>query len=1011
MLPKRQRKIYYSCCSSLRTTVFALGFLMCGTAVSAAINSPTSPNYNVEVAKTHVEGVVVDANGAPLIGVSVVQDGTSNGFVTDMDGHFSLSVPVNSTLKISYVGYETQYVTVKDQKNLRIVLREDSKALSEVVVVGYGTIRKADLAGSVSVLGSKSFKDQPLTRAADALQGRVSGVNVENSGIPGGAIKIRVRGTGSINKSNDPLYVVDGIVRESGLDGINPEDIQSIQVLKDASSTAIYGARGANGVVMITTKTGKNGVREIMFDASLGIATLPKKYDLLKPYEYAKALEEVKGIRDFTADQLEAYRNGSAGIDWQDEIFRTGYTQNYKLAVSNGNANTQYYISGNFMKQSGIIINSDYRRYQAKASISSQLTDWLHVNADVNASHNIRRGGGLMFDKGNPLWVALNYSPTMEMRDKSGKYNVDPYNSIARNPIGDLRENTSEFMSNVFNGRLELKFNIAKGLTFTTTNGVDYNDSKAYFFTSSLVRATNGMSNVDNYRMMLQTSNTLNYLGDFGDHHLDATLVYEATSSNDRMIDITGKNLLTESVHWWNIGNANTRDAENGTSKWAIQSYVGRLVYNYHDRYRVTGTLRADGSSRFMKKKWGWFPSIAAAWTVSNENFMKDFNALQDIKLRMSYGVVGNQAIQPYSTLGLLKTIGYGFGSSTNLVGYANDAIATPDVTWESTRQFDLGVEFGVFNKRLNVSFDYFYKKSPNALVLKDIPGYRGGGKYWVNDGVISNKGVELTLDANILSTKDFSWNSNLNVSYIKNRVEKLAGGTNDFVWGSKPAPGMVDQATIIKPGYAIGTFWGYKWTGLDKDGKDTYLDVDGKNGVDGNDRMDIGKYAPDVTFGWNNTLTYKNWDVNFFINGAFGASRLNLVRFGMASMVGDSRFITLREAYTEGFDKKGAGAFYPSLTATGNRYEAVSTKWFEKADYVRLENLSVSYNLSKKVTKFADLRLTLSCQNLFTITGYSGYDPAGSNFSEGHVDVDGGVDIGAYPTPRTITFGVRMTF
>lgn len=294
---------------------------------------------------------------------------------------------------------------------------------------------------------------------------------------------------------------------------------------------------------------------------------------------------------------------------------------------------------------------------------------------------------------------------------------------------------------------------------------------------------------------------------------------------------------------------------------------------------------------------------------------------------------------------------------------------------------------------------------------MKDIPGYRGGGKYWVNDGVISNKGVELTLDANILSTKDFSWNSNLNVSYIKNRVEKLAGGTNDFVWGSKPAPGMVDQATIIKPGYAIGTFWGYKWTGLDKDGKDTYLDVDGKNGVDGNDRMDIGKYAPDVTFGWNNTLTYKNWDVNFFINGAFGASRLNLVRFGMASMVGDSRFITLREAYTEGFDKKGAGAFYPSLTATGNRYEAVSTKWFEKADYVRLENLSVSYNLSKKVTKFADLRLTLSCQNLFTITGYSGYDPAGSNFSEGHVDVDGGVDIGAYPTPRTITFGVRMNF
>ena len=519
------------------------------------------------------------------------------------------------------------------------------------------------------------------------------------------------------------------------------------------------------------------------------------------------------------------------------------------------------------------------------------------------------------------------------------------------------------------------------------------------------------MSNADYYRMMLQTSNTLNYLADWGEHHFNATAVYEATTSETRMMGITGQNLLSESVHWWNIGNAGTRDAENKYTRWALQSFVGRVVYNYHDKYRLTGTLRADGSSRFTNKKWGYFPSVAAAWSISNENFMKNFNALQDIKLRASYGVVGNQAIDPYSTLGLLTTMGYGFGNATPRVGYWSSTTPTPDITWESTRQFDLGVEFGVFNKRLNVSLDYFYKKSPNALVLKEIPSYKGGGSYWVNDGVISNTGFEASFDANVLQHKDFSWHSTLNVSYLKNKVERLAGGKNDFIWGTKAAPGMVDQSTIIKPGYAIGTFWGYKWTGLDSNGKDTYQDTD-KNGViDGNDRVNIGKYTPDVTLGWNNTISYKNWDLNLFVNGAFGAHRLNLVKFGMASMVGDTRFITLRDSYQKSFDKIGAKAFYPSLTATGNRYEAVSTKWFEKADYIRLENISISYNLSKKVTKFADIRLTLSCQNLFTLTGYSGYDPSGSNFSEGHVDVDGGVDIGAYPTPRTFTLGVRMNF
>lgn len=1011
MAKNKRKSVCYTCGTTLRASVIALSMLAFNGAVFAEKTQQTNVNINAQAQKTKVQGVVVDANGEPLVGVSVVEDGSTNGFITDAEGRFELQTTTNAVLKVSYVGYNTQKVRVNGQHYIKVELKEDSKTLNDVVVVGYGTMRKVDLAGSVAVVGNKSFKDQPITRAADALQGRVSGVQVENSGIPGGAVKIRVRGTGSINKSNDPLYVVDGIVRESGLDGINPEDIESIQILKDASSTAIYGARGSNGVVMITTKSGKSGNKQIVFDASVGIANVTKRYDVLNAYEYAQALKDIKGINDFSAEQLEAFKNGKAGIDWQNELFRTGWTQNYKLAFSNGTDKTQYYISANYMQQDGVIIDSNFRRYQAKANISSQLTDWLHVSADINAAHNIRKGGGLTRDNGNPLWQALNYSPTLSMFAPNGLYSRDSYNSIGANPVGSLRANKSEFMTDMFNGKLEFKFNILKGLTFTSTNGIDYNDSKNYFLTSHLVASTNGMSNADNYRMMLQTSNTLNYNADWDKHHLNATAVYEATTSEARMMDITGKKMINEAVGWWNIASSQDRDGSNGYTKWTLQSVVGRVVYNFNDKYRVTGTLRADGSSRFTNKKWGYFPSIAGAWTVSNEEFMKNVKVVEDIKIRASYGVVGNQAIDPYSTLALISTSGYGWGSSSLKPAWSSFAIDTPDVTWENTKQMDFGFDFSLLHKRLKVGFDYFDKISNNALILKELPRYKGGGKYWVNDGVISNKGFEVSLDANIINTDNLSWNSTLNVSYIKNKVKKLAGGADDFSWGSKPAPGMVDYATIIKPGYAVGTFWGYKWLGLDKDGKDMYEDRNGNGRVDGNDRTNIGKSSPDVTFGWNNSVSYKNWDLNIFATSAIGAKRLNLVRFGMASMVGSTRFITLRDAYAKSFDKIGAAAIYPSLKTTGNTYEAVSTKWLENANYLRLENISLSYNMPKKVAKFADLRFTLSCQNLFTITSYSGYDPTGSNFSEGNIDVDGGVDIGAYPTPRTITLGVRMNF
>ena len=995
--------------SLLKAAPMVMGMLLIGNPASAfAGESSNSVELSVQESII-VQGKVVDKNGEPLIGVNILEIGTTNGTITDFDGNFVLNVESNASLKISYIGYKEINLPVNGKKQLNVTLQEDSQALEEVVVIGYGAVRKADLAGSVAVVDNKSFKDQPIKRTADALQGRVAGVQVESNGLPGGQVKIRVRGSNSVNKSNDPLYVVDGIIRESGLDGISPEDIQSMQVLKDASSTAIYGARGSNGVILITTKSGKKGATQITFDAQLGISDVYKRNDIMNPYDYANALKEVKGTIFSDAD-MQAYKNGTKGVDWQDQIYQTGITQDYKLAITSGNEKSQYYLSANYMNQEGLIRATDHERYQAKLNVTSQVTDWLHITADFNASHSISHGANLQASADNVIYVANNFSPTMEIVDDKGNYQGDPYNSIQPNPVGQQLGNSRESMTNILTGHIDLRFNILKGLTFTTTNGFDYFDGKDYSFTTRKVMPNSGMSNNDNYRLSLQTTNNLTYIGNWNDHHLTATAVYEAAKSESRGIGISGTNLLTEAVTWYNVGLASTRNASNSFSDWALMSGVGRVMYNFADRYLLTGTFRADGSSRFMNDKWGFFPSIAAAWTVTNEKFMKNVKFLNDLKVRASYGVVGNQAIDPYSTLGLLTQDNYNFGTSNDFTGYWSSAVPTPDLTWEKTKQFDFGIDMAMLNRRINLGVDFFYKKTTDALLTKKIPGYKGGGSYWVNDGEIENKGVDISLTAHIFQGEGFNWSTTINGTYLKNEVKKLAGGPDEILFGQSPAPGMVDDVTIIKEGEPIGTFYGFVWDGLDANGVDKYVDFNNNGQLDQGDRKVIGHANPDFTIGWNNSFSYKNWDLNMFFTGAFGAQRLNVQHYAMSTMQGNSKFITNPDAYFQSFDKIGQNAFYASLVNDAN-HQAASSKWLENADYFRMDNISLSYNLSKKVTKFADLRFTVSAQNLFTITGYKGMDPAGSTFSTGNIDNNAGIDMGAYPCPRTFTFGVRMNF
>lgn len=440
-------------------------------------------------------------------------------------------------------------------------------------------------------------------------------------------------------------------------------------------------------------------------------------------------------------------------------------------------------------------------------------------------------------------------------------------------------------------------------------------------------------------------------------------------------------------------------------------SGVARVMYNYADRYMLTGTMRADGSSRFTNKKWGYFPSIAAAWTVSNEKFWEPLrNTVDYLKVRASFGVIGNQDIDPYSTLASLKTLSFNYGTDTNYTGYWAGNIATPDLTWEKVKQFDLGFDLGFFNSRLSLGVDLFWKKTTDALLKQSSTGYIGSLEYWTNAGEVSNKGVDVNITAQILQKKDLQWTSTLNLSYLKNEVTKLTAQT-PRLYGFSPSPGTVEASTIITEGEAIGTFYGFKWAGLEQNEKgqwvDTYYTADGTKTRTPNadtDRFVLGHSNPDVTFGWNNTINFKNWEFNAFFNAAFGAKRLNLVRYAMNSEVGASMFVTDKDYFSE------VGKTMPTIGAENKTY-GNSDKWLENANYFRCENISVAYTFPRKQTKFADVRLSISAQNLFTITGYKGMDPAGASFSEHNVDNNNGLDMGAYPNPRTFTFGVRLNF
>ena len=583
-----------------------------------------------------IKGIIYDEQGETIIGASVLIKGEETGTTSDMDGKFTLEAPQEATLVISYIGYHPQEIKVRKKSTLNIILKEDNQLLDEVVVVGYGTVKKSDLTGSVSGVSTRQFKNQPVKRVENILQGRTPGVEVTaTSGVPGAGMKVRVRGTTSINKSSDPLYVIDGIISSSGLDGINPSDIQSMEVLKDASSTAIYGSRGSNGVILITTKGGTEGKASITFDASVGLSTVRKQYDLLNAYEYATALNDIRGSSTIPAGDLEAYKNGTKGINWTDLITHTGVTQDYRLSISGGNAKVKYLVSGNVLDQEAVTIETNYKRYGVRANIDADVKPWLTISAKMNASSLHKHNNGAN-------WFHItNFSPTMEMKDaETGVYNRDPYNiANGSNPYGELMVNYSDSYSYNLNANLTLLFKIMKGLTLSVQGGYDYDHSPSYSFKSKLEApgAINSMNNTSNTHNYWQNTNNLTWQRQFGDHSITTMAVWEISRSWDTGLQATGSNLNNESVGYWNIANAAIRNASNSYTEASLASGIIRANYDYKKRYFITAALRADGSSKFQgNNKWGYFPSAAVAWDIAKEGFMSDQHVLEQVKLRGS---------------------------------------------------------------------------------------------------------------------------------------------------------------------------------------------------------------------------------------------------------------------------------------------------------------------------------------------------------------------------------------
>jgi TonB-linked SusC/RagA family outer membrane protein len=966
-----------------------------------------------------VSGIVKSAEGA-LAGASVVVKGTTTATTTGNNGNFSINAPQKATLVISFAGYETQEVKLTGSSSITVLLQQSDKQLGDVVVIGYGTQKRRDLTGAVSTLSASAYKDQPVLNAASALQGRVAGVAVTNtSGAPGGGVKIRIRGANSVNGSNSPLYVVDGIALSStGLQDININDIESMEVLKDASATAVYGSRGANGVIIITTKSGKSGAAKIDYNGFVSLNKPMKQYDLMDAVTYAKTANVVAGATVFANPESFAGK----GTDWQSKMFDNALTQSHQLSLASGTDKAKYYVSGFYINQQGLLINSSQQRFGLRSNIDVKINNKLSFGLGMYLARNNSRNTGDIGGKGNPVMAALTWAPTEQVYDdaENTQYNRNGVSPIWVNPYMTIRERNGAGFTNigVFNGKM--RYAITDWLSLTVNAGLDMYNSKGAYLNNNWISPGNmgaGQSSSDGYTF--QNSNVLAYHQVFHKHDLSATAVLENLATKNSNFSASGSGLSSTSNEYYNLGLNASQGISSGYSNSSLLSYMGRIAYAFDNKYLLTATVRRDGSSKFQgtNNKWGTFPSASIGWKLSEESFIKDLNVFSTLKIRAGWGMTGSQAIGSYSTLGLLSTILYSYGTRTLYQGYTLGNPPTPDVKWETSKQTDIGLDIGFFGNRLNLTADYYNKRTEDLLLYTRIQNYDGGGSLLKNIGSVSNKGVELMLDAAIVKGKNFNWNSSFNIAFNKNKVLSL--GADSILFRGIIGSGLINtNIQAIKVGQPMGAFYLIPWNGIyqadNKDmnfsaGDNNYTDVSGNKSIGYEDRVIVGNATPKYTWGFNNNFLYKNLELNIFIQGSQGASVFNATYAATANPTSDVYYPTLADAANYWTPENTSAPWANPASKTSRRY-IESTQFLQDGSYARLKNISLSYTLPKTLLKSFSAQLYISGQNLATITKYKGYDPEATSTSSAS-DADGGIDLGAYPSPKTFTAGIRLGF
>ena len=968
-----------------------------------------------------VQGVVKDQTGETVIGASVMEKGTTNGTITGIDGDFSLNMSPNGTLVVSFVGYKTQEVQVKGQKQLQVVLSEDAEMLDEVVVIGYGTMKKSDLTGAVSSIGNKDIKDSPVSNLGQAIQGKISGVQIVDAGKPGDNVSIKIRGLGSINNC-DPLVVIDGVPTDLGLSSLNMADVERLDVLKDASATAIYGSRGANGVVMITTKRGTEGKGKLAVSANYSFQNATNVPSLLNAAQYAELSNDmmVNSGRNPNPEWANPSELG-AGTDWMYELLRTGVMQNYTVSYSGGNEKSHYYVSGGFLDQSGIVKSVNYRRFTFQSNSDAQVLKWLKFSNNITFSADTKKSGS--YNIGDALKALPIYPVKNEDGSWSGPDGNSEWYGSTRNPIGPTELNKSQTDGYNFLANLTAELTFTKWLKFKSTFGYD---AKFWFIDNFTPKYNWKPTPTEETSRYKSDNKSFTYLWDnyflfdhtFAEKHRVGLMAGMSAQWNTNDYLNAQKNVfMFDNVHEMDNGEEMYAIGGNET-EWALLSYMARVNYSYEDRYLLTATIRRDGSSRFGKKhRWGTFPSVSVAWRASQEKWFPKNDYINDLKVRAGYGVTGSQAsVGNYSYLASYNTSVYPFGiSSGNQTALVSSTLANPYIHWEEVAQTNIGFDASLFNSRVMFSVDAYLKETRDMLVKASIPitsGFEDTTTTYTNAGKVRNQGIEMSLHT-INLTGELGWETNLTATYNKNKIKDL----------NSDVPYYINQinnsyVTMLAKDYPINVFYGYVTDGIFQNqsevnthavqpgaepGDIRFRDLNNDGVINDSDRTVIGNPNPSWLFSMNNSLSYKGFELSVFLQGIAGNkiyNANNIDNTGMAAAYNQTTDVLKR------WQGEGTSNSMPrAVFGDPNQNTRVSDRFVENGSYLRLKNITLSYTFPKQWLQKAQIenaRLSLSCENVATITGYSGFDP--------EVGING-IDQNRYPISRTFSLGLNFNF